>query len=361
MVWIGTGHHSFSKTSDNDKLRQLALKHNLMVNTGLTYGPFVDGTVTKWIGQDSLRVVNKIAPHVILGLTHQDHLPFDGMLQQHFDPKVTNPAHIPFVANRMASYANEATYTRILNDPVALESLVTKLITLAGSRLKAHALLLHSPTGLSVLPSCSAGDRLAWTVLTHLKARGIVEQIGVSNFTQTELQSIKDIAKPTYNQIEFNLTHQRKDLVNYCHRQGIQVVAYLLFQWNSKIRNSRNPRIDQFCRKYNLSIGTVMAALCKKKDIIPIILPQTYEHLQQVVQCTFEFSQAQLKHLESLDLKSCTHHSYGVYDIPIILGPFWDWHLRSMINTMDALKAEFKNPKFLSETIKFLSGNKNID
>ena len=338
MVWIGTGHHSFSKGPDNVKLRQLALNNNLLVDTGLTYGAFLDGTVTKWIGQDSLRVVNKIAPHVILALVHQDHLPFDGLLQQHYDPKVTNPAHIPFISNRVAAYANEAIYTRILNDPSALDSLVTKLLTLAGSRLKSHVLLLHSPAGLSILPSCPAADRLAWTVLTHLKARGVVQQIGVSNFTQIELQSIKDIAKPTYNQIEFNLTNQRKDLVNYCYRQGIQVVAYLLFQWNSKIRNSMNPGIDQFCCKYNLSIGTVMAALCKKKGIIPIILPQTYEHLRQVVQCTFELSQIQLKQLESLDFKTCSHYSYGLYDFPTIIGPFWDWNLRSVVNFLSALK-----------------------
>ena len=241
-----------------------------------------------------------------------------------------------FARRSLAPYAREHDYEMLLADPSQLQLLTTRVIEVLGDLVRGHALLLHSPVGFPMIRPSPLGDRLAWTILTKLRDRGIVSQIGVSNYTAQQLDSIMDIERPAYNQIEFNLTHQRRKLVEKCNNQGIRVVAYLLFQRHKSVRDSMNPKIERLCARRGVTIGTMMAAVCRARNIIPIILPQHLEHLREVVQCDLELTPSQLNQLSALDQQTCSHYAYNLYSSGRILGPFWDWHMRQLIRDMNA-------------------------
>jgi alcohol dehydrogenase (NADP+) len=67
-----------------------------------------------------------------------------------------------------------------------------------------------------------------WKSMERLKEEGLVKHIGVSNFRRDQLNDIleKGLSKPVVNQIELHPYLQQPDLVSFCKRHGIQIMAY---------------------------------------------------------------------------------------------------------------------------------------
>jgi diketogulonate reductase-like aldo/keto reductase len=70
--------------------------------------------------------------------------------------------------------------------------------------------------------------RETWQAMEKLVKKGLVKSIGVSNFTTMMLVDLLSYAKirPTINQIEIHPYNSQQDLVDFCHKQKIQVTAY---------------------------------------------------------------------------------------------------------------------------------------
>ena len=79
--------------------------------------------------------------------------------------------------------------------------------------------LVHWP-----VPGCYPGT---WEALVRLMETGRIRAIGVSNFEIHHLEELKKISGivPAVNQFEIHPLCQRKDLVEYCRANGIQVQA----------------------------------------------------------------------------------------------------------------------------------------
>ena len=71
-----------------------------------------------------------------------------------------------------------------------------------------------------------------WTQMNLLLQTGLVRAIGVSNFYDRQLEILFELCQeyslqlPCVNQIELHPSNQNWDLVNFCHLNGIQVVAH---------------------------------------------------------------------------------------------------------------------------------------
>jgi diketogulonate reductase-like aldo/keto reductase len=67
-----------------------------------------------------------------------------------------------------------------------------------------------------------------WQAMESLVEKGLVKSIGVSNFTVPMIVDLLTFAKikPVMNQVEIHPYHSQKELIQYCHRQQIQVTAY---------------------------------------------------------------------------------------------------------------------------------------
>lgn len=81
--------------------------------------------------------------------------------------------------------------------------------------------LIHAPSGRD--------RRLEqWRALVELRQRGKARSIGVSNFSETHIEEIKDagLPLPDANQIELHPWSQKPNLVSYLAQNGISAIAY---------------------------------------------------------------------------------------------------------------------------------------
>ncbi len=67
-----------------------------------------------------------------------------------------------------------------------------------------------------------------WSALEELKKSGLTRHIGVSNYSEKNLQEILDanLAKPEANQVEFHPICARADLTGYMKKNSIAPIAY---------------------------------------------------------------------------------------------------------------------------------------
>jgi diketogulonate reductase-like aldo/keto reductase len=68
----------------------------------------------------------------------------------------------------------------------------------------------------------------SWRAMIALRDEGLVKSIGVSNFTVRHLEELiaESGVVPAVNQVEFHPFLYQKDLLDYCHAQGIRLQAY---------------------------------------------------------------------------------------------------------------------------------------
>ena len=67
-----------------------------------------------------------------------------------------------------------------------------------------------------------------WKAMEGLVKKGLTKSISVSNFNQLLLESLLNQCeiRPLTNEMEMHPYLQEDDLVEYCKRKGIQLVAY---------------------------------------------------------------------------------------------------------------------------------------
>jgi len=85
------------------------------------------------------------------------------------------------------------------------------------------------PIDLLILHAPVVGKRLdSYRALVELQKLGVTRFIGVSNYGIQHLEEIRvqGLPTPACNQIELHPFLQRRELVAYCERQGIALVAY---------------------------------------------------------------------------------------------------------------------------------------
>lgn len=70
----------------------------------------------------------------------------------------------------------------------------------------------------------------AWRALDGLRSAGFIRHLGVSNFGEEQVAAIQalGLAPVAVNQLEFHpwINQRHRDVVAWCHRQGIAVTAY---------------------------------------------------------------------------------------------------------------------------------------
>ncbi|KAL1508715.1 hypothetical protein AB1Y20_004810 [Prymnesium parvum] len=101
-------------------------------------------------------------------------------------------------------------------------------------------LLLHHPYATAgFLGPCANGTAAecrvnAWTILSSFRARGVIKELGVSNFgvkAIEELQSLR-LAPVAVNQIQYNpwALDWQQEVVDYCVNNGVGITAWAPFQ-----------------------------------------------------------------------------------------------------------------------------------
>ncbi|MGD1809561.1 aldo/keto reductase family protein [Dapis sp. BLCC M126] len=128
-------------------------------------------------------------------------------------------------------------------------------------------LLLHAP---------GADPLSAWEVMLEIREWEEIGDVGVSNFNIQHLQLLKN-SPPKWNQFEISPFLQRREVVSYCHRQGIKIVAHSPLVKGQKLDT---PELITMANNCGCTPAQLLLAWSINKGFVTIPRSSKREHLQ---------------------------------------------------------------------------------
>ena len=163
--------------------------------------------------------------------------------------------------------------------------------------LKVHCYLIHWPYPFLY--------KKIWRRMEKLYLDGIVEEIGVCNFTVKHLQELmKDCrVKPMYNQIELHPLFQQKEVTRFCAEKGIRVISYSPFA-RMDPELFANETINKIAQDHKTTIHNVILKWNLQKGFIPIPSTSKASHLESMSLTNLNqiaLSEQELEAIDALD------------------------------------------------------------
>ncbi|KAJ8918851.1 hypothetical protein NQ315_011139 [Exocentrus adspersus] len=150
-----------------------------------------------------------------------------------------------------------------------------------------------------------------WKKMEEQVDAGRTKAIGLSNFNQRQIEKIMKSAriKPTCLQIEIHVDFQQRDLINFCHKNGIVVVAYSpLGAPGRNLQNRKmapvinSEKIGKLAKKYNKTPGQIMLRYLLQNNIVAVPKSSRLERLKENIDVFhFEISENDMKSLNELE------------------------------------------------------------
>lgn len=143
---------------------------------------------------------------------------------------------------------------------------------------------------------------LTYEKLLELKNIGKIKNIGLSNITYEQLESIiLNSTKPDYVQIEIHPYLVEKRLVNLCKENMIKIIAHspLGSSFCKKLLNEKI--LIMLATKYKKTIAQIILCWHISRGIIPIPSSTNYVNIESNLNCFFEMSQSDIDLISSLD------------------------------------------------------------
>ncbi|TKA58654.1 hypothetical protein B0A55_12136, partial [Friedmanniomyces simplex] len=109
-----------------------------------------------------------------------------------------------------------------------------------------------------------------WLAMEKLHEEGKFKSIGVSNYGIGHMEDMKSYAKvwpPAVNQLELHPWLQQREVVEYCHKNGIVVEAYCPLVRNQK---ADDPTLNEIGKKHGKTTAQVLVRYCIDKGWSPL-------------------------------------------------------------------------------------------
>lgn len=154
--------------------------------------------------------------------------------------------------------------------------------------------LLHAPG-----PTANRAD--AWRALEDMQDKGLLRDIGVSNYGEKHLEKLAQTwrKKPAVNQIELHPWLARKDTVAFCESQGILLEAYSPLAQATRMDD---PVLLQVAEEADATPAQVLIAWSLAKGFITLPKSVKAHRIQENLDgAAVQLSQDQLQTLDSLD------------------------------------------------------------
>lgn len=133
--------------------------------------------------------------------------------------------------------------------------------------------------------------------------KGRAKSIGVCNFDIENIEILlKNVEiKPMICQVEIHPLNTKKDLIQYCKREGIVIMAHTpTGHMHSKITSSEI--IVKLTEKYNKSIAQVIYKWHIQNDVIPIVSSTLSQHIKENLDIyDFELTERELLEIDTLN------------------------------------------------------------
>jgi diketogulonate reductase-like aldo/keto reductase len=153
--------------------------------------------------------------------------------------------------------------------------------------------LIHWPTPL-VHPRY-------WRQLESLQEKGLAREIGVSNYSREQLQSLgRSAAKtPAVNQVQFSPFHFRRRLLDYCLEQGIVFEAYSPLE---RGKGLRDPQVTELAVRLDRTPAQIMLRWAIQHQAVVIPKSSRQDRIRANAQVfDFELSDDDMRRLDALD------------------------------------------------------------
>lgn len=162
--------------------------------------------------------------------------------------------------------------------------------------------LIHWPN-----PAISLRESLA--AMATLHDRGLVRNVGVSNFSAYQLSCAHHVSDVpiAVNQIEFHPWLQRPDLVEYCRETDTVVEAAAPL---ARTEIFDDELVQALAEKYDVSAAQVAIKWAIERDVVALPKSSSPEHVRQNAELDWSMDVADLAALDDRD------RNQPVYDFP---------------------------------------------
>ncbi|KAM3964039.1 prostaglandin F synthase 1 [Aphomia sociella] len=151
--------------------------------------------------------------------------------------------------------------------------------------------LIHFPIATKSDGSPDDIDYLeTWKGMEDAKELGLAKSIGVSNFNAEQIDRLiaESKVKPAVNQIEVHPAHTNEELVDYCQKKGIAVMAYSPFGFLVSRRRTvatppaiDDPTLVKMADKYDKTTGQIVLRYLIDRGLIPVPKSANKERIAQ--------------------------------------------------------------------------------
>jgi 2,5-diketo-D-gluconate reductase B len=126
-------------------------------------------------------------------------------------------------------------------------------------------------------PSGEYSGKETLEALQSLKERGLVKNIGISNFEVPQIEEALKHVDVYANQIEMHPLLPQEEIREFCEENGVAVVAYSPLA-RGEVFNIRE--IQEVAQKHGVSEAQVSLAWVMEKGVIPIPKASTEDHIE---------------------------------------------------------------------------------
>lgn len=142
-----------------------------------------------------------------------------------------------------------------------------------------------------------------WHGLEDLYKEGKIRAIGVSNFRERHLKRIMEESSivPAINQIEVSPLNTRKNQIEYCKSNNIQVEVYSPLMSLKRERVKKNDLLNSLCVKHNCSLAQLILKWDLDQGLLPIPKSGSRERLQQNFSLDFSLNDEEIAQISSLN------------------------------------------------------------
>ena len=152
-------------------------------------------------------------------------------------------------------------------------------------------------------------NQAVWRAMEEALVAGKVRAIGVSNFVESDLESLVAAAwiKPMATQFLCHISNTPLALIDYCHNHGIATMAYSPVAHGAALTN---PHIAAMAEKYGVSIPQLCIRYCLQLGMVALPKSANPDHIRQNAQVDFVITDEDmelLKHIERIQ-------NYGEHD-----------------------------------------------
>ena len=146
-----------------------------------------------------------------------------------------------------------------------------------------------------------------WQAMEKLVEKGLVKNIGVANFTVPMIIDLLSYAKikPAVNQVEIHPYHKQVALVDFCHKQKIQIVAYSPLgssERNSAPKPLTDELIGKFAKSHRKTPAQILIRWAVQRELVVIPKSANPDRISKNTQVfDFELSSNEMERISKLN------------------------------------------------------------